>query len=73
MERTASLVLGLVESVILLRRRSPESIDAETAPAIADAALRVIGLDDAAVRRIRVAGAGASRRTPDRGLTVYAS
>jgi AcrR family transcriptional regulator len=56
MERTASLVLGLVESVILLRRRSPESIDAETAPAIADAALRVIGLDDAAVRRIRVAG-----------------
>jgi AcrR family transcriptional regulator len=55
-ERTASLVLGLVESVILLRRHTPESIDGETAPAIADAALRVIGLDDAAVRRIREAG-----------------
>jgi AcrR family transcriptional regulator len=55
-ERTASLVLGLVESVILLRRRSPESIDAGTAPAIADAVNRGIVEADHAKSRIREAG-----------------
>lgn len=54
--RATALVLGLVESVILLRRRAPETIDDETAPAIADAVLRVLGFDDAAVHRASAAG-----------------
>ncbi|WP_129336608.1 TetR/AcrR family transcriptional regulator [Cellulomonas endophytica] len=41
--RTA-LVLGLVESVILQRRRAPETLDARTPAAVADAALAVLGL-----------------------------
>jgi len=38
------LVLGLVESVILLRRRDPGGVDDQTAELVADAALRLISL-----------------------------
>jgi AcrR family transcriptional regulator len=55
--RASALVLGLVESVILQRRRAPESIDDETAFGIADAALRVLDVDPGSVRRAREAGA----------------
>ena len=51
-----ALVLGLVESVILQRYRNPASIDAETAPSIADAALRVLGVDEASRMRGSVEG-----------------
>lgn len=54
--RSAGLVLGLVESVILQRRRSPQSIDESTAPGIADAALKVLDLDSDEVRDASAAG-----------------
>ncbi|WP_309135421.1 TetR/AcrR family transcriptional regulator [Cellulomonas sp.] len=54
--RTAALVLGLVESVILQRRRAPETLDARTAEAVADAALALVGLDpDACAAHARTA------------------
>ena len=56
-ERATALVLGLVESVILQRRRAPETIDAETAPGIADAALLVLGATADEVSAAREAGA----------------
>ena len=52
-----ALVLGLVESVILQRRRAPETLDDETAPGIADAALRVLEVDADVVRGARESGA----------------
>jgi hypothetical protein len=36
------LVLGLVESVILLRRRDPGGVDAQTPGLVADGALRLV-------------------------------
>lgn len=51
----SALVLGLVESVILQRRRGVEITDA-TAEAIASAALRVLGADDDAVSAASAAG-----------------
>jgi AcrR family transcriptional regulator len=42
---SAALVLGMVESVILRRRRAPESLDEETPLSIADAVLKVLDLD----------------------------
>ncbi|QCB94144.1 TetR/AcrR family transcriptional regulator [Cellulomonas shaoxiangyii] len=56
--RTAALVLGLVESVILQRRRSPATLDARTPDAVADAALALVGLEPAH----RAAHAAAGRR-----------
>ncbi|MFD1715022.1 TetR/AcrR family transcriptional regulator [Amnibacterium flavum] len=50
-ELGASLVIGLVESIILLRRRAPESIDENTPAAFADAALRMLGLEAPIVKR----------------------
>ncbi|MFJ6654378.1 TetR/AcrR family transcriptional regulator [Microbacterium sp. NPDC091313] len=50
-----ALVLGLVESVILQRRRGVEITD-DTAKAIASAALRVLGVTPDAVAAARVAG-----------------
>lgn len=47
---TAPLVLGLVESIILQRRRAPASIDTRTPAAIADAALRILALPTETVR-----------------------
>ncbi|WP_165065562.1 TetR/AcrR family transcriptional regulator [Marisediminicola senii] len=53
--RAASiLVLGLVESVILQRRREPETIDELTAPSIADAALKVIDVASTAIAAARL-------------------
>jgi AcrR family transcriptional regulator len=52
-----TLVFGLVESVITARR-SGAAAAGEVAPLVADAALRVLGLDDGAVARAR-AGAAA--------------
>lgn len=52
---SASLVFGLVESVIL-RRRAESGIDAdEAAPAIADAALRILGVSEDRLRTVREA------------------
>lgn len=48
--QAAPLVLGLVESIILQRRRAPSSIDTGTSPAIADAALRILALPPETVR-----------------------
>lgn len=45
----ASLVFGLVESVILRRRTEGDMIESDIAPRIADAVLRIIGLPDAEV------------------------
>ncbi|MET1037604.1 MAG: TetR/AcrR family transcriptional regulator [Aeromicrobium sp.] len=45
----ASLVFGLVESIILRRRTEGAMIGADVAPRIADAALRIIGLTHGAV------------------------
>ena len=50
------LVLGLVESVILQRRRSPGSIDAETPLRIADAALKVLDLRSDELEACRAGG-----------------
>lgn len=61
--RTAALVLGLVESVILQRRRAPEGLDARTPEVVADAVLALVGVDGpertahAATGRALVAGA----------------
>ncbi|MFC8193365.1 TetR/AcrR family transcriptional regulator [Cellulomonas sp. NPDC057328] len=56
--RTAALVLGLVESVILQRRRAPGTLDDRTADVVADAALALVGLEPAH----RAAHAGTGRR-----------
>jgi len=48
-----SLVFGLVESVILRRRSEPGLVAGDVDVRIADAALRLLGLDDDAVRRAR--------------------
>jgi AcrR family transcriptional regulator len=53
---TASLVFGLVESVILRRRTEGPLIGADVAPRIADAALRIVGLDDEGVVHARGVG-----------------
>ncbi len=55
------LVLGLVESVILQRRRSPESIDSETPLRIADAALKVLDVRGDELVTSRDGGAGILR------------
>ena len=49
------LVLGLVESVILLRRRHPDGVDAQTPVLVADGALRLISIraEDLAAARAR--------------------
>lgn len=63
----ASLVFGLVESVILRRRTEPALDDATVAREVADAALAILGLDAAArnpVVRAGLAQAGAAPR-PD--------
>lgn len=49
----ASLVFGLVESVILRRRTEPDLAVHEVAPLIADAALRVLGVAEARLRTAR--------------------
>lgn len=54
--RTTGLVLGLVESVILQRRRAPGTLDDRTAAAVADAALALVGLEPADRRRHAEAG-----------------
>jgi|GEM_PF-867811 len=51
-----TLVFGLVESVIAARRSGPAAAR-EVAALVADAALRVLGLDDAALGRARAAAA----------------
>jgi len=54
---STSLVLGLVESVILQRKRGVEITD-RTAEAIASAALRVLDLDPAVISRAEDLGTG---------------
>lgn len=53
----ASLVFGLVESVILRRRTDPDLGAADVAPSIADAALRVLGVREARLRTVRTQAA----------------
>ena len=48
-----ALVMSLVESVILQRRREPDTISSETAPSIADAALKILDVAPAARRTAR--------------------
>ncbi|WP_210505520.1 TetR/AcrR family transcriptional regulator [Naasia sp. SYSU D00057] len=55
-EDSAALVLGLVESVILRRRREPEAVGEGTARAIADAVLKVLDLGSEALVSVRKAG-----------------
>ncbi len=55
--RAAMLVLGLVESVILQRRRRPASLDAETPLRIADAALKVLDVPRDELDACRAGGA----------------
>jgi len=52
----AALVLSLVESVILQRRREPESIDGSTAYSIADAALKILDVATATRTAARTDG-----------------
>jgi len=54
----ATLVFGLVESVITARRTGGAAAVQALAPLVADAALRVLGLDDVALARARDAAAG---------------
>lgn len=61
----ASLVFGLVESVILRRRTEGAMIQADVAARIADAALRIIGLSDAAVADAHGAGEQVRATLPD--------
>jgi AcrR family transcriptional regulator len=49
----ATLVFGLVEGVITARRTGGSAAAQAVAPLVADAALRVLGLDDAALARAR--------------------
>lgn len=56
------LVFGLVESVILRRRTEPDLQAAEVAPAIADAALRLLG-----VGATRLRGTGSQARRLETG------
>lgn len=49
----ASIVFGLVESVILRRRTEPHLVATDVAPMVADAALRVLGVDDERLRAVR--------------------
>ncbi|VTR75305.1 HTH-type transcriptional repressor KstR2 [Cellulomonas hominis] len=51
----ATLVFGLVEGVITARRTGGTAAARAVAPLVADAALRVLGLDDAALARARAA------------------
>jgi AcrR family transcriptional regulator len=51
----ATLVFGLVEGVIAARRTGGTAAARAVAPLVADAALRVLGLDDAALARARAA------------------
>lgn len=53
----ATLVFGLVETVITARRTGGTAAVQRLAPLVADAALRVLGLDDAAVARARATAA----------------
>jgi AcrR family transcriptional regulator len=53
----ASLVFGLVESVILRRRTEPELAADDVAPLIADAALRVLGVRETRLRTVRAQAA----------------
>ncbi|RMI04853.1 TetR/AcrR family transcriptional regulator [Cellulomonas triticagri] len=53
----ATLVFGLVESVITARSAGGTEAVGSLAPLVADAALRVLGLDDAAVARARESAA----------------
>lgn len=53
----ATLVFGLVESVITARRTGGTAAVAGLAPLVGDAALRVLGLDGAALDRARDLGA----------------
>lgn len=57
-ERAAPLILGLVESVILQRRRAPTSLDDQTPAVIADAALKVLDLPPAVVQASGRVGSG---------------
>lgn len=57
----ATLVFGLVETVITARRSGGQAGARDVAPLVGDAALRVLGLDDAALRRAR---AGAAELAP---------
>lgn len=52
-QAVASLVFGLVESVILRRRTEPDLRAGDVDVRTADAALRLLGLDPAAVHRAR--------------------
>ncbi|WP_210481500.1 TetR/AcrR family transcriptional regulator [Naasia sp. SYSU D00948] len=54
--RIAPLVLDLVESVILQRRRDADWIDEESGPMIANAALRIVGLGEQAAEAAADAG-----------------
>ena len=54
--RAADFVLALVESVISRRREQPDVDVSDLAPQIADAALRILGLDQATVESARSAG-----------------
>jgi AcrR family transcriptional regulator len=49
----ASLVFGLVESVILRRRTEPDLVADDVAPLLADAALRLLGVREARLRTVR--------------------
>ncbi len=64
---SARLVFGLVESVILRRRTEPGLRAAEVGPTIADAALRIVGVREQRLRRVRAPAArvlGESPGTP---------
>jgi AcrR family transcriptional regulator len=53
----ASLVFGLVESVILRRRTEPDLDAADVAPLLADAAQRLLGVREARLRTVRTQAA----------------
>lgn len=55
-ESATWLVLALVESVIVRRRRSPGAVTTADAPAIASAALRLLAIDAAALAEAEASG-----------------
>ncbi|WP_147794440.1 TetR/AcrR family transcriptional regulator [Cellulomonas sp. Y8] len=61
----ATLVFGLVETVITARRSGGQAGARDVAPLVGDAALRVLGLDEPAVRRARAQAAELGPGAPD--------